>query len=35
MEQRKTVEIQNEKEKLRRRGEKTTENIILNRNHAT
>jgi hypothetical protein len=34
MEKRKTIEVQNEDEKLRRRREKAKKNIILYRNHA-
>jgi hypothetical protein len=33
MEQRKAVEIQDQEKKLRRRRKKTTENIVLDRNH--
>ncbi len=34
MEQRKTVEIQDQKQKFGRRRKKTTENVVLNCNHA-
>lgn len=33
MKQRKTIEVQDEKKKLGRRGKKTTKNVVLNHNH--
>jgi hypothetical protein len=35
MEQRKAIEIQDQEKKFRRRRKKTTENVVLDRNHAT
>ena len=35
MEKRKTVEVQNQEKKFGRRREKTAENIVFDRNHAT
>jgi Na+-transporting NADH:ubiquinone oxidoreductase subunit NqrF len=35
VEQRKTVEVQNQEKKFGRRREKTAENVVFDRNHAT
>jgi hypothetical protein len=35
MEQREAVEVQNQEKKFGRRREKTTDNVVLDRNHVT